>query len=163
MTLKDYIENDCKNVDRVFDSINKEVEFVEKAAQTFSEQAEYYPDAMPITNNDILDDVWYDRKDSGDPPTSKTAVDNPFIIVVRYFEPAVVTAKFRSKLAIDIGYWLGYWCIENDWDECGMGVEVLAYKRCDSSMPDRYLNGLTIDVLKDGFIAVKNSSHTSQK
>ena len=164
MTLKDYIENEHKNVSRVFDAINKAAEFVEKARETLREQAEYYPDTMPITNNDILDNVWYDRKEFGDPPISKTAVDNPFIIVVRYFEPTVVTAKFRSKLAVDIGYWRGnFWCIDNDWDECGMGVEVLAYKRCDSSMPDRCLNLPTIDVLKDGSIGFKNSSNTSQK
>lgn len=164
MTLKDYVENERDNVSRVFYAINNEINFVKKARKTLHEQVEYYPDTMPITNNDILDNVWYDRKDSGDPPISKIAVDNPFIIVVRYFEPVVVSAKYRSKLAMDIGYWVGNgWCIDNDWDECGMGVEVLAYKRCNFSMPDRYLHTPSIDVLKDGSIGFKNSSNTSQK
>lgn len=156
MNVSDIVKSDRNRIDQVFDAINKDVKFIEKARETLREHAEYYPDAMSITNNDILDNVWYDRKEFGDPPISKTTVDNPFIIVVRYFEPAVVTAKFRSKLAVDIGYWYGnFWCIDNDWDECGMGVEVLAYKRCDSNMPDRYLNGPTIDVLKDGWIGFK--------
>lgn len=155
MNVNEIIKEDYDHINQVFDAINEEIDFVEKAKTTLSEQAEYYPDIMPITNNDILDNVWYDRKDSGDPPTLATSVDIPYIIVVRYFESVGPTVKLRSKLAIDIGYWLGYWCIENDWDECGMGVEVLAYKRCDSSMPDRYLNMPTIDVLKDGWIGFK--------
>lgn len=163
MNVSDVVKSHRDRIDQVFDAINEAMYFVEKARATLHEQAEYYPFSVPLTNHDILDNVWYDRKDSGDPPALATSVDVPYIIVVRYFESIGPNVKFRSKLAVDIGYWLGYWCVEKDWDECGMGVEVLAYKRCDSSMPDRYLNGPTIDVLKDGFIGFKNSSNTSQK
>ena len=155
MNVDEIIKRNHDHINQVFDTISKEVDFVEKARETLREQVEYYPDTMPITNNDVLDNVWYDRKDSGDPPKLATSADIPYIIIVRYFESFGTTVKFRSKLAVDIGCWLGYWCIENDWDECGMGVEVLAYKRCDSSMPDRYLNMPTIDVLKDGFLGFK--------
>ena len=159
MNVNEIIKKDCDHINQVFDAITEEINFVEKARETLHEQSEYYPDIMPIVNHDILDNVWYDRKDSGDPPRSVTSADIPYIIIVRYFETYGPNIKLRSKIAVDIGYWLGlgYWCVENDWDECGMGVEVLAYKRCDSSIPDRYLRMPSIDVLKDGSVGFKRA------
>lgn len=94
----------------------------------------YYSDEMNKTNKLLTPGIWYDRKVCGDPDVQSDD-GQEFLILVRYFEVTPMSNdpkgyEFYARYAIDMGYMHKtnkYWEINNDWDECGLGIEVLAY------------------------------------
>lgn len=97
------------------------------------------------------DSGWHDIMEDGHPckeyfrnccPDFTDRLGNPeFLIVVRYFEYDGVN-ELKSCVDLDRGWYdleCKCWLIENDWDETGCGIEVLAWKRHDQ-VPERYVH-----------------------
>lgn len=85
----------------------------------------YYDDndICKTINDDIIPGKWYDRKEFGDPNT----YHDDFLILVRYYEYSSHNI-LKANIVVDHGSYDGViWTIDNDWCECGMGTEILAY------------------------------------
>lgn len=93
------------------------------------------------------DSGWHDIMEDGH-PCKEYFIDccpdfTEFLIVVRYFEYDGVN-ELKSCVDLDRGWYdleCGCWLIENDWDETGCGIEVLAWKRYDQT-PEKYLHDI---------------------
>ena len=128
MDIKEYIDNQRQDVlsKLTYMCDYERIREEEKRLQAYLKtKYNYYDDndICKIVNDNIVPGKWYDRKEFGDP----NIYHDDFLILVRYYEYSSYNT-LKANIVVDHGSYDGtIWIIDNDWCECGMGTEILAY------------------------------------